>query len=126
MGGESFIPRYHIINLCCSRNLVILHLDHYKTNLLVIPVLTCQYLCVLAKNSVSYAHFLFDTIFISEIAGGSRFMKKTIMRQPSNHMHFWMRLAVLLGKPLERVVRRARCHDPAASSARTRGARYTT
>jgi hypothetical protein len=32
----------------------------------------------LAKNSASYARFLFEAIFISEIAGGSRFMKKTI------------------------------------------------
>jgi hypothetical protein len=70
MGGESFIPRYHIINLHCSRNLVILHSDHYKTNLLVIPDLTCQYLCVLAKNSASYAHFLFDAIFFRKLPVG--------------------------------------------------------
>jgi hypothetical protein len=37
-----------------------------------------QYLCILAKNSASYARFLFEAIIISEIAGGSRFMKKTI------------------------------------------------
>jgi hypothetical protein len=35
---------------------------------------------------VSYAHFLFDAIFISEIAGGSRFMKKTInLRKAQKH-----------------------------------------
>ena len=53
------------------------HSVYCKLKTLVIPVLSHQYLCILAKNSVSYARFLF-AIFISEFGGGSRYMKKTI------------------------------------------------
>ena len=61
----------------CSQNFVISHSVYCKLKTLVILVLSHQYLCILAKNSASYAHFLFS-IFVSEFGGGSHYMKQII------------------------------------------------
>ncbi len=60
------------------RNIALSSSVYCKVNLLDIPILTREHLSNLGKNSAGYARFLFKAIFISEISGGSRYLKKTI------------------------------------------------